>query len=159
MLRLLRNLVYTTLVSITYAALLPSPAQAALLPTVGAWVIDEKAAVEFFACSTFLCGRIAWLKTPRNAQGELKQDKLNPDPQLRARKLCGPTIIWNLQADGPGRWDGGWFYNPDDGATYNVSVERKADDRISARIYAGVSLLGTTKELHAVAPGETDGWC
>jgi len=51
--------------------------------------------------------------------------------------LCGLTIFWGLRSSGPGRWPDGWFYNPDDGDTYNISAELRSADTIDARIYLG----------------------
>lgn len=125
----------------------------------GVWLIDEKAAVQIFECDGLLCGRILWLRTPRDLQGRLNRDRHNPDPALRQRQLCGLTILWRLRAIGPGRWDGGWFYNPDDGKTYNVAAELRSADLIVARIYSGIPIFGQTKRLLRVRPGTSDGWC
>ena len=125
----------------------------------GVWLIDSKVAVQIFDCSTLLCGRILWLQTPRDPQGQLDRDKNNPSPVLRQRRLCGLTIFWGLHPEGSDRWGGGRFYNPDDGATYNVSAELRSADLIVARIYLGIPLFGQTKFLHRVAHGTSDGWC
>jgi hypothetical protein len=34
--------------------------------------------------------------------GQPDVDRLNPDPTLRQRPLCGLTVIWGLQPDGAG---------------------------------------------------------
>ena len=44
--------------------------------------------------------------------GQPDLDHLNPDPLLRQRHLCGLTIIWGLQPDGPSHWTAGWLYDP-----------------------------------------------
>lgn len=59
----------------------------------GVWLIDGKVAVQIFDCSGLLCGRIVWLQTPRDPQGQLNRDRNNPDPALRQRRLCGLTIL------------------------------------------------------------------
>ncbi len=91
----------------------------------GVWLIDDEVAVQIYGCSNLLCGRILWLVTPRDPQGQLDLDKKNPDPALRQRPLCGLTIFWSLRPTGPDRWTDGWFYNPKDGKTYNISAEFK----------------------------------
>ena len=149
-----------------YAALLfmlltgstPRALAAAAVPS-GVWLMGTKVAIQIFDCSGMLCGRIIWLKAPLDPQGLLKRDKLNPDPALRQRQICGPTIIWNVRSNGDDRWEGGWFYNPDDGATYRVSVERKSPDVISARIYSGIPLFGETRTLVQIPMGTSAGWC
>jgi uncharacterized protein (DUF2147 family) len=125
----------------------------------GVWLIDGKAALQIFDCGGLLCGRILWLQTPRDPQGRLKRDRHNPDPALRQRWLCGMTILWNLRSTGPGRWGGGWFYNPDDGKTYNVSAELRSADLLVARVYSGMPLFGETKTLLRVPHGTSEGWC
>ena len=125
----------------------------------GVWLIDGRAAVQIFGCGGLLCGRILWLRVPRDPQGRLNLDRNNPDPALRQRRLCGLTILWGLRIAGPDRWDGGWFYNPDDGRTYRVSAELKSADLIVARIYLGVPLFGETRTLTRVPHGTSDGWC
>jgi uncharacterized protein (DUF2147 family) len=106
-----------------------------------------------------MCGRIVWLQVPRNPEGQLDRDKNNPDPALRGRDLCGLTILWGLRPSGPGRWKNGWFYNPDDGVTYRVSAQLKADDVMTARVYVLAPLFGKTKTLTRVSRGISDGWC
>jgi uncharacterized protein (DUF2147 family) len=134
-----------------------TPARAAV--PEGVWLIDGKAAVQIFDCSGLLCGRILWLQTPRDPQGQLNRDRNNPDPALRQRRLCGLTILWNLRSTGPDRWGGGWFYSPHDGKTYSVSAELRSADLLVARIYLGIPLFGETKTLLRVPHGTSKGWC
>ncbi len=103
----------------------------------GVWLMDLRVALQIFDCGSLLCGRILWLLIPRNPQGELDRDKNNPNPALRQRLLCGLTVLWGLRPAGPDRWQGGWFYNPDDGRTYDVSARLKSADVLIARIYLG----------------------
>jgi uncharacterized protein (DUF2147 family) len=137
---------------------LPRTAAWANIPQ-GEWLIEGRVVVQIFDCGANMCGRILWLKVPRDPQGRLDQDKKNPNPALRNRRLCGLTILWNLQPDGPDRWKDGWFYNPDDGKTYRVMAQRKSTDEIVARIYVGVPPFGKTKVLTRVPHGTSAGWC
>jgi uncharacterized protein (DUF2147 family) len=125
----------------------------------GVWLIDNEAAVQVFNCGNLLCGRILWLSIPRDPQGRLVFDKKNPEPALRQRPLCGLTIFWGLRPAGPVRWTDGWFYNPNDGETYNISAELKSADAIEARIYLGDPIQGQTKMLYRVPHGTSNGWC
>src|SRR5258708_4757475 len=84
---------------------------------------------------------------------------LNPDPSLRQRPLCGLTIIWGLQPDGPSHWTGGWLYDPKDGVTYDVTAELTASNTLSARIYRGVRLFGRTEILIRDPQLSFDGRC
>ncbi len=123
------------------------------------WLIDGRAAVQTFDCGGLLCGRILWLLVSRDPHGQPSRDRNNPDPALRGRALCGLTTFWNLHATGSDRWSGGWFYNPDDGKTYNVSAELRSADLLVARVYLGIPLFGQTKNLVRVPHGTSDGWC
>jgi uncharacterized protein (DUF2147 family) len=122
-------------------------------------LLEGRVAIQFFECNDMVCGRVIWVKESLDAQGLLKKDKYNPDPALRGRQVCGPTIIWNLHPVDTNHWEDGWFYNPDDGATYRVKLEIRSADVISARIYEGVSMLGKTKTLARVPIGISQGWC
>ena len=121
--------------------------------------MDGEVAVQIYDCTGLLCGRIVWLKKPRNLAGQLKQDKKNPDPSVRHKELCGLTILKGLEPDGPGRWKGGSFYNPDDGKPYSVTAELKSADVIIARVYRGIPFFGKTKTLTRVPHLSSDGWC
>jgi uncharacterized protein (DUF2147 family) len=134
-------------------------ASAAVADPPGTWLMGEKVAIQIFDCGGMLCGRITWLKEPFNTQGLLKRDRHNPDPALRQRGVCGPTIIWNLRSADSNRWEGGWFYNPNDGMTYRTAIELKSADAIVARIYLGYPLFGVARTLIRVSQGTSEGWC
>ena len=125
----------------------------------GVWLIDGEAAVQLFDCKGLLCGRILFLHAPHNPQGELKRDMKNPDPGLRQRELCGLNVIWGLRPTGPDHWEGGRFYNPDSGKTYDVKMELTASNALEARFYQGASFLGETRTLSRIPHGNSKGWC
>lgn len=133
-------------------------AVAAAIPP-GVWLFDKKVALEVYTCRDLLCGRILWLKVPRDHAGDLVRDHKNPDPSLRDRELCGLTIVTGLKPLGDNRWGGGRFYNPDDGKTYNVAAELVSDDLIVVRLFERSTLLGQDKTIERVAHGTSDGWC
>jgi len=139
----------------------PTQTESSAQPNIpqGVWLLEGKAAVHIFDCEGLLCGRIVWMKVPRNPEGQLNRDKRNPNLAVRARELCGQTIIWGVRPDGPGRWKGGWFYNPDDGGTYRFRAELKSADVMVARIYSGIPLFGKTKTLTRISQDTSAGWC
>jgi uncharacterized protein (DUF2147 family) len=73
--------------------------------------------------------------------------------------MCGPTIIWNLSPADAVHWTDGWFYNADDGKTYRLAMELRAEDMIAARIYVGIPFFGETRTLVRVPMGTAAGWC
>ncbi len=125
----------------------------------GTWLLANRVAIQVFKCSGLLCGKIVWLVRPRTPAGQPDLDRLNPDPALRQRPLCGLTIIWGLQPDSPGHWSNGWLYDPQDGNTYDLTAELTAPDRISARVYRGVPLFGRTEILIRDPELSSDGRC
>jgi uncharacterized protein (DUF2147 family) len=125
----------------------------------GTWLLANRVALDVFECSGLVCGRIVWLLRPRTPSGQPDVDHLNPDPALRQRQLCGLTILWGLQADRPDHWSNGALYDPQDGITYDVTAERTAPDRISARVYRGVPLFGRTEILIRDPQLSFDGRC
>lgn len=120
--------------------LVPCVGDAANVPT-GTWVVKQQIAFDIYRCQEAACGKVVWLRNPAE------------------RTMCGRVIIWGLTTDGSAQWDGGWFYNPEDGKTYNVSAELKSADVLIARIYLGSPLLGETKTLTRVPRGTSKGWC
>lgn len=110
----------------------------------GLWIDDTgKGAVQIEVCGgSKLCGRIVWLKEPLNAQGEPLTDKYNPQPERRARPICGLPILGELQQLPEGGYDGGWVYDPKVGKAYDVAIELIAPDRLQVTGYKGVRLLG-----------------
>jgi len=109
----------------------------------GTWLVAERVAFDIFPCNNALCGRITWLR----------------NPALRTPEMCGRTIVWGLTSDGPSQWSGGWFFDPENGATYNVSARVDTADRISVRIYRGIPMFGRTEILTRISAHSRSGWC
>jgi len=141
-----------------FLAAISNPSRSAGVPQ-GIWLIDDKVAIQIFDCSGLLCGRIVWLRAPRDAAGGLHTDNKNPDLALRSRLVCGLTILEGLQGSGPARGRNGRFYNPEDGRWYNVMAELKSPNVMVARIYLGVPLLGETKVMRRSPGSSTAGRC
>jgi uncharacterized protein (DUF2147 family) len=133
-----------TAITLAFVGLLPWRVAKAEAPVPdGTWLVSQRVALDIFPCQNALCGRVAWLR----------------NPALRTREMCSRTIIWGLTSDGPALWGNGWFFDPEDGDTYNVSAHVDTIDRISARIYKGVSLFGRTEILTRISPRSLPGWC
>ncbi len=125
----------------------------------GVWMMGEEVAVEIAACAgNSLCGRVVWLKTPRDAAGQLQRDHMNPDATLRIHLICGLTVIEGLRPGGPARWEVGSLYDPRDGASYSVAMELESADVLVARVYRGLRILGKSQTLIR-AQGARKAWC
>lgn len=121
----------------------PPPAEA------GVWFDDTgKGAVEIRRCGAdgaaqqLLCGNIVWLKEPTGQNGQPLTDGYNPDPDMRARPICGLQVLGDLAPQADGAWDEGWVYDPKVGKAYNVEVRLEGRDRLNVTGYKGIKLLG-----------------
>jgi hypothetical protein len=82
----------------------------------------REAVLRFEACGTQVCARIVALG---QAQEEPlpETDQFNPNPSLRNRSVCGLQVIQGLTPDRTG-WRGGTVYNPSDGKTFRINIQR-----------------------------------
>jgi uncharacterized protein (DUF2147 family) len=103
---------------------------------------DGSGAIIVAPCGAALCGTVAWMRTPLDAQGKPKTDIHNPDASLQARPLCGLPMMGGMTPDGSGGWQGGWVYDPDLGKTYKAVMHVAPDGTLRLRGYIGVPLFG-----------------
>lgn len=83
----------------------------------GLWDMQNgKAQVRIESCSSGLCGTLASMREPNDANGRPKLDKNNPDPSLRGKPVVGLSLLSGMKPDGAD-WAGN-IYNPEDGETY-----------------------------------------
>lgn len=88
---------------------------------------DGLSEVQIAPCEAgFLCGTIVWLK-------EAHKDANNPDPALRDRPLLGLKVITKIEAThNPARFSA-QGYNPEDGRTYQTTLELQSRDRLQIK--------------------------
>ena len=135
---------FQSILKVLAAALLLSFAPvAAAQDILGLWNADDSR-VEIYACGDLLCGRIAELDEPLDANGNPKLDTNNPDPALRSRPILGMDLIAGFSPKGEGKWRGGTIYDPRDGKTYKCAMSLKPDGTLEVRGYVGVALFGKT---------------
>jgi len=94
---------------------------------IGRWKTEEdKSIVEISKCGDDkFCGTILSLKEPNDVNGKPKTDVNNQDKSKRLRAIVGMDILFRLQQTGPGTWEDGDIYNPEDGTTYNAEMRLK----------------------------------
>jgi uncharacterized protein (DUF2147 family) len=133
------------LVLITMA--LASAAGASERRVEGLWLTQGKSGVvEIYRCSeSVLCGRLVWFRVEPSDPDPPQVDIHNPTPGLRTRPLCGLTIMWGLQPDGPDRWTDGSLYDPESGNTYNGYIRLNPDGTLTLRGYIAISLFGRSE--------------
>ncbi len=128
----------------------------------GVWMIEDEVAIAVAACGAgSLCGRIVWLRTPRDDAGRPKRDAMNPDAALRGRPLCGLAVLDGLLPvpGEPGRWAAGSFYDPRTGRGYGLAATLTSADVLVARVYVGMPFLGKNQTLLRVRRASGEGWC
>ena len=109
----------------------------------GIWLTDDgDGAVEVRSCGNELCGYIhAILHLPNPSLPTL--DDRNTNAELRSRPLCGMQMIGGLRAASPGKWSGGWIYDPKVGKTYGLDLTVE-DQHLSVHGYLQGTFLGRT---------------
>lgn len=96
-------------------------------PPLGTWIDHTgRGAVEITDCNGALCGRVVWVKDAADAEG------------------CDMQIIGNAKPVAGGKWDGGWIYDPERRAKFDVELTPIGDQKLKVHGYAGMKFLGET---------------
>ena len=110
---------------------------------VGEWYTEEeRSVVEISQCGNLYCGKIIWLKYPKDEAGKDKVDAKNPDETMR-RTLLGLSILRDFKYKGANEWEGGKIYDPKNGKTYSCKMTLQGNT-LKVRGFVGISLLGRT---------------
>ena len=79
-------------------------------------------------------GRIVWIQSSNSNQPAL--DIHNPDERLQKVPLKGNKVIQELSFnDAKTVWEGGTFYNYEEGKLYNCLITLQSDDKIKITRY------------------------
>jgi uncharacterized protein (DUF2147 family) len=125
--------------ALTPCCLTRGSAAEAISPS-GTWLVGDRFALDVAECNYLYCGRIVWLRPGEPG-------------------TCGQTIVWGLTEAGPGRWNDGWFFDPDTGQTDNLSMSLRPDGSLSAKIVNLVQLAGKIEKLTPIDPKSLKGAC
>ncbi|MDO9338157.1 MAG: DUF2147 domain-containing protein [Caulobacteraceae bacterium] len=87
---------------------------------IGLWKTPGGAQIRLATCGADVCGTV--VTSPHLQSHPDQVDALNAKPALRGRKIKGLRTL-QVSPTGPGEWNKGWVYNPEDGKTYKAEVK------------------------------------
>jgi uncharacterized protein (DUF2147 family) len=123
----------------------PAPGRGGAPDITGVWITDDGlGAVEIAPCGEKRCGRLVWMKNPRDARGQLQNDVNNPNTKLQRRPLCGAEIISGLARQRDQSWDAGRIYDPKDGDSHDLAAKLKNPNELEITGYEGTKWLSET---------------
>lgn len=106
----------------------------------GDWIRPNGASqIRISSCGSALCGKLIWLKTPRN-------DTANPDASKRGRPLIGVQIVQSMKPTKKANQWKGKVYNAEDGKTYTGFIELTSDNKLKLEgcVMGGLICKGET---------------
>ncbi len=107
---------------LTLAPLQPTFAAATPVDPTGLWFTKNDASIiKISPCGSNYCGKLAWMKEPKESDGSPKVDHNNKDTSKRTRPMVGLDLLIDMSAD-EDHWKGK-AYNPEDGKTYDVTFK------------------------------------
>lgn len=106
----------------------------------GDWVRPNGASkIRISSCGNALCGKLIWLKSPRN-------DTANPDVSKRSRPLVGVQIVQSMKPTKQANQWKGKVYNAEDGKTYTGFIELTSANKLKLEgcVMGGLICKGET---------------
>jgi uncharacterized protein (DUF2147 family) len=129
-----------TLLLFTAALTLGGGAAASAADATGEWARPTGSSkIRISPCGSALCGKLIWLKNPRN-------DTENPDPTKRSRPLLGVQIVQSMKPTGKADQWKGRVYNAEDGKTYTGYIEMPSNNKLKLQgcVLGGLICKGET---------------
>ena len=113
----------------------------------GDWYTENNnALIKIYKDGNTLSGKITWMKTPNDENGNPKTDPENPDEKLKSRKRLGMIMMYNFSYDEDDQWDDGEIYDPESGNTYSGIITMTSKNKLDLRGYVGISWFGRTSQ-------------
>ena len=110
---------------------------------VGEWYNAEKdAVITLFEQNETVSGKITWMESPNDDNGNPKTDPLNPNEELKSRSRMGMVMMTGFTFIKDNIWDDGELYDPKKGKMYTGMMTLKDNNTIDLRGYIGFSFIG-----------------
>lgn len=95
--------------------------------------------IQISSCGNALCGKLVWLKEPRN-------DVNNPDASKRGNPLLGTEIVLGMKPTGKTDTWKGKVYNAEDGKTYTgyITLHGNSKMELEGCVLGGLICKGET---------------
>jgi uncharacterized protein (DUF2147 family) len=112
---------------------------------LGVWQSEDKATkIEYFKTGNTYAARLIWAKDMFEADGKTpRKDVKNPDEKLRTRPIQNIVNVTGLTFK-DGEYTGGKLYVARDGNSYDLKAKLKGTDKLEARGYKGIPMMGKT---------------
>ena len=126
---------------ITAVFLLATPPHASAdAGLIGDWREPGGSIIQIARCGPDLCATLVAI----SAKAPSPLDLHNPDPDQRAKPLCGLIIGKSFHESSPDHAEGGMLYDPKSGRTYHGEMTATGDT-LALRGYVGLKLFGRTE--------------
>ena len=113
----------------------------------GDWYTENNdAIIKIYKDGNTLSGKITWMRSPNDENGNPKTDPENPDERLKSRKRLGMIMMYNFSYDEDDQWDDGEIYDPESGNTYSGIITMTSKNKLDLRGYVGISWFGRTSQ-------------
>ena len=84
---------------------------------------------------------------------------INPESEIcttckgdkKDQPLIGMEILWDLEADGDGKWSGGHIMDPKSGNTYKCKIKLKNPNELEVRGFLGFTFMGRTQTWYRLS--------
>lgn len=108
------------------------------------WNTERDAKIEIYRCGEELCGKVVWLRNPKDDDGNPVKDENNVNSEMKRREVMGMNVLEGFSFNGKDRWVDGEAYDPKSGKTYTSYISLKDKNTLELRGYIGTPILGKT---------------
>jgi uncharacterized protein (DUF2147 family) len=111
---------------------------------IGVWIAGGgKGHIQIFKQNGKYYGKIIWLKNAKEANGEAKLDKKNPNPAMRNKPIIGTLLLKDFVYKN-GEWTDGVIYDTTQGREFDAYIKMRNPNTLAVRGYIGFSMMGRT---------------